>query len=321
MALIAYKYAGNPVVVVPDISWSNRYPEHPQVLPVGSGGHYVFHMYFHAGATLADYKIGHAVARSPFDPWKVDSAVLLDVGAPGAWDSMYTATPCVLEIGGTYYMWYAGHDGASIRSGLATASSPYGPFTKDPGNPFADLAQWVGQVVHVDGTYYMLCGSEKAQDIYTASDPAGPWTWLSRPFGVAGGDAWNSKGTMGESGLVYVEGRFYMFMCGRNYDPVPLDFALKRPYNIGAAVSDDCVTWTQYPNNPIISRTGAPGYGDAYDGWRISELSVFHSGDGLGRSMESDTFYLFYTSVGPSDTLPADETLSVSVVKREPLNL
>lgn len=294
--LVVTKYAKNPILRTSDIPWATHYPEHPQIIKVGA----VYHMYFHA-ANAAGYRIGHATASSIAGPWTVDSKLLLDV-TPATWESDYVATPYVMQVGNTFYMWYSAYDGSTIRTGLATSTSPDGPFIKDPGNPFQFPSGWVGSVQRVESRYYMVYGSEEAQDFVRGPTPKGPWDHIGRgvPAGLDG--SWNRAGSMGEGGVIYLNGLFYMFYAGMAVPADPPDAAMKRPFDIGLAVSQDAVTWYEHSANPIIRR----GREGAFDSWRLSEVGAY---------FENGTFYILYTSIGPSNTLPGDETLSLATVK------
>lgn len=86
---------------------------------------------------------GEVVVPAPGD-WSAQGTVLTP-GSDGAWDSRFPhGTPGpVLEKNGTYYMYYVGAAGdrssdggpASRAVGVATASSPSGPWSKHPDNP------------------------------------------------------------------------------------------------------------------------------------------------------------------------------------------
>ena len=272
-----------PILTVAEIPWASHYLEHPQIIKVGN----TYHMYFHV-ADVTSYKIGHASASSITGPWTADALPIVTTGAPGEWDDGYVATPYVMEISGTYYMWYSGYDGVSVIDlGLATSSSPNGPFTKYGPNPLSGVAAWVGSVQLVGGTYYMLGGAEDGQSLWTASAPEGPWSLQNQPFAAGDPGTWNAVGSMGEGGLLYVDGLWYMFFGGRNAYPDPPDQYNARPFNLGLAVSEDTLTWYEYPDNPIILHGDAAT--DDWDEFRLSEIGAYY---------EDGTFYITYTGIG-----------------------
>ncbi len=297
---IVVKPAGQPTLKWQAIPWAKYYLEHPQVIKFEG----VYHMYFHA-VSLAHiaYEICHAVALSALGPWAADALPCLTLGAPGAWDDNYVATPYVLQDGATFRMYYGGNGPGGIQTGMATSSSPYGPWVKSPANPFVGPQQWVGTVLKVGATYYLLGGAELQQVAWTAPGPTGPWAGPFYPFGPGTVGSWNEQGSMGESGIVLVNGVYHMFFGGFNDVVPPI-----RPFAIGYAVSDDLVTWHEYGggapsnSNPIIPR-GAAG---TYDSLRMSEISVYY---------ESGTFYVYYTSTGPGPLPNQDEQASVAMVR------
>lgn len=53
----------------------------------------------------------------------------------GTWDGRGIGTPNIIKKDSTYYLFYHGNDGVDMQTGVATATSPSGPFTKYLGNP------------------------------------------------------------------------------------------------------------------------------------------------------------------------------------------
>ncbi|MBI2857778.1 MAG: hypothetical protein HYX90_01765 [Chloroflexi bacterium] len=316
------KYAGNPLLS-PPVAWVKYYLEHPVVLKEGNE----YHMYFHGiGEEGGQYKIGHATAPKPWGPWSVDPKPVLDV-TPGQWDGVYVATPYVMKIGNVFYMWYSGYNGTTISIGLATSDAPGGPFVKRSGNPFARPTEppprvegWVGSVQKVENKFHMWFGAEVRLNYGEADKPEGPWKRTEMGQELNKGDilkglpnSWNDAASMGEAGVVYRGGLYYMFMGGHSVEDAVASKSLftkeapgpdpKSPFQIGLLVSMDGWNWYHSPHNPIIRR-GEPG---SYDSFRLSEIGAYY---------EDDVFYVYYTSIRPSNKLPmGDETISVSTVR------
>lgn len=63
-----------------------------------------------------------------------------------AWEGAVTEGPFMVEHGGKFYLFYSGNSyaNASYAVGVARASSPLGPFTKQPAPIVATNAAWVG---------------------------------------------------------------------------------------------------------------------------------------------------------------------------------
>jgi hypothetical protein len=71
---------------------------------------------------------------TPRGPWTIANAQVVTAGAPGAFDEAYAYGTCVVYNAGTYYLFYGGADGSADNNvGLATSSSPTGPWTKVSG--------------------------------------------------------------------------------------------------------------------------------------------------------------------------------------------
>ena len=119
------------------------------------------------------------------------------VGSSGAWDDAGVKDKTVIVENGTYYMFYLGNDGSFLQLGLATATSPDGPWIKDPNNPL--ITRVAGGDESTLGTPFLLkdeqdgdankrwklfyngvnlSGADPVHRIFlaTAPAPAGPWT-------------------------------------------------------------------------------------------------------------------------------------------------
>lgn len=84
--------------------------------------------------------IGIAVADGPDGPWvRFEGNPVLQVGAPGEWDSCRVDDACLIVRHREYWLYYKGRqDGlspAQTKMGLAIAQNPTGPYLKHPGNP------------------------------------------------------------------------------------------------------------------------------------------------------------------------------------------
>ena len=154
-----------------------------------------------------------------------------------SWDSLLLESCDIMKDGFTYYWFFHGHNedrfGKGYQIGVATASSPLGPWTKFEGNPIVGYGEdgtWDSESVdcacvlkaaHYDdmegtgrGQYYMFyCGVGKDEDehdrglrhvgVAMAEHPLGPWTKyegnpIIRDFGYLGG-------------VEKIDGKLYMF--------------------------------------------------------------------------------------------------------------
>ncbi len=93
-------------------------------------------------AWVTSSEVAHAVADSPFGPFKFADVTLPARGAR-FWDGLCTHNPTVTRFGGKYYLYYMGNtgDGKQVeglnwshrnnqRIGVAVADSPGGPWTR-----------------------------------------------------------------------------------------------------------------------------------------------------------------------------------------------
>lgn len=256
---------------------------------IKSGGAY--YMYYTAGI-FGGGQVGLAVATSPDGPWKKYGIPILATGAPGEWDDYALAQPRVYKFGQTYYMYYGANQNTwrggryPWRIGMATASSPEGPWTKHSGNPIlnpGELGAWdglgisLGSVSRVGDEYWMwYVGWNEQLDEYAqigisiAKIPEGPWaSFEGNPVFAPRG--WSLFGSQ-EPLVIRLDDGYHMWYAGL---PVVGDTHYA---DIGYAHSPDGIRWTDYENNPVLKR-GPEEY-------NISEPFVF---------IEDETFFLFYT--------------------------
>ena len=210
------------------------------------------------------YRLGVATAPHPLGPWtKYDDRPVLDVGPKGSWEDRCVACAAVLkEKEDMYYMWYYAsqeREGRVPRSvGLATASSPLGPWTKYEGNPILEDSGYVGGVVKVRGRYYLYCEhpigfnspDQGPMALAIADKPEGPWKkYEGNPVIPAGewGD-WDDGG-FSEAGVVHRDGVFHMFYGGTKWCKLE---------SIGYAYSLDGFAWHKSPLNPVGPREMNP---------------------------------------------------------------
>ncbi|KKK86497.1 hypothetical protein LCGC14_2762650, partial [marine sediment metagenome] len=134
------------------------------------------------------------------------TTVAIPVGAAAAWDDTKVKDKTVLKAGNTYYMIFAGEDSGGVQQlGLATATDPDGPWTKDGSNPL--ITRTSGQdddnifapflikdVAETDSNKRWRCfyGTFSALDsefhifMATSPTPDGTWTKQGEVLGSGG---------------------------------------------------------------------------------------------------------------------------------------
>ena len=102
------------LIFVLDLLWEGSVVDSPSVIYEDG----VYHMFYHGQSS-----IGHAWSVDGID-WTKDQNPVLTPG-PDWYDSRRVMNPYVLNVNGTYYMYYTaqGNDGI-LRTGLATSSDP-----------------------------------------------------------------------------------------------------------------------------------------------------------------------------------------------------
>jgi beta-xylosidase len=143
--------------------------------------------------------IWHAVSADGFQ-WKEEGEAL-GKGGPGAFDECGVFTPTLLIADGTYHLyytampigWYADRETTKGAIGLATAPSPFGPWTRFGGSPvlktsddleaFDSLRVDDAVIIKRAGRYWMYYKGRPMGKPWTATQmgvafadhPTGPW--------------------------------------------------------------------------------------------------------------------------------------------------
>jgi hypothetical protein len=87
-------------------------------------------------ANVGRRRIGLATATNPMGPWTRRGIAL---EGTGGWEGSLVGTPAICKIGSRYYLFYHGYSGGADRGGVAYATSPFGPWTREPNNPILPL--------------------------------------------------------------------------------------------------------------------------------------------------------------------------------------
>jgi hypothetical protein len=218
------QYSGNPISLAGPVAFMT-------VWKVGS----TYYLY----ATPGNGNTGTIVLYTSSDgvtSW-ASQGTALSRGTAGQWDSNNIAQLYLCAfVGGTYYAYYQGGNGAGIfASGLVTSTSPSGPWTKSASNPLINVLNGgVGSgnvFMNIGGTYYcwgdgsynnsqLATNNFHAIFRWSAPSPSGPWTQLAiggsqvpvyYPASAADFTSLNVNDEVGDQTMVVANGNIYLY--------------------------------------------------------------------------------------------------------------
>lgn len=304
--ITATKSASNPTLNI-----AGTAPEN--IIRVGSTYYMV---YTKRTSLLWDVRLAHASSPDPTS-WTDDGSIL--TAGSQAWEDATNGLigACLLEVDGTFYVFYGSNSGTGSGIGYATASTVTGPYTKYATNPVLTIGgsgAWDERRVHepsvivVDGTWVMAymgesmtgnSGESEKIGIATAAGPSGPWTKAAgNPvIGFGAGGTFDDTGAADPS-LFYEGDRFWIWYSG-------LAGTLgAKPWTSGLAYATTATgTWTRHSSN-IILNVGAASSFDETAAWRGA---IFRQGT---------TYYVVYGGIPASgnsvDAKGGNATLTVT---------
>jgi hypothetical protein len=248
----------------PPGAWDDKYLEACDILKDAD----TYYFYYHATSEHSGYQIGVVTADHPLGPFqRVSADPLLAVGPAGSWDEDSVACAFILkEHADKYYLFYSGisksHDGG-WGIGLATATSPLGPWVKHPANPILPGFGYVGGVVRTPDGYSLYTEhpiGSRGPDYgpisrATAKVPEGPWTPSTVGL-ILGPGEWGEwdDGGFSEAKVVCRDGHYHMFYGGARLHPE----RLLSQESIGYAFSPNGWAFQKHPRNPVAPRENNP---------------------------------------------------------------
>jgi len=172
------KYVGGPVLDAGlGVSWDSKHVAEPSVIKEGS----TYKMWYR-GQNGTISQIGYATSPDGLNWTKYAGNPILQIGSPGALDSLGVGAPSVIKEPGEYKMWYTVNNGSITR--ICYATSPDGIlWTKHADNPALQKSGMnvaSPTVIRVNSTYKMWysqgTGSPSVREIsyaYTQADVGG----------------------------------------------------------------------------------------------------------------------------------------------------
>ena len=183
--LVTWSKYGNPdPIPVVDHAASNHVNDPSVVWAQG-----MFYMYY-TEAPIGEEDEVHLATSADGITWEKQGAVI-DVGAPGSWESDRVGRPSVLYEEGEFRMWYDGQIyGVARHVGYATSSDGL-TWTKHPNNPIL-LNEGAIDVAKVGDRYVMLVEGHTGTRSYHSSDRLS-WNLQGTVISLSG-DSYDSFG-------------------------------------------------------------------------------------------------------------------------------
>lgn len=220
------KYSGNPVLKPgTGNEWDGVHARCSAVVFDGE----IYRMYYFGSGVNSREQIGLATSSDGIHWEKYPHNPVLQPSASGAWDDVLVYHPEVYFDGETFYMWYAGYNGVTVRGGLATSADGV-QWSKHPNNPVLKLGSagawddhgvWPnGGIVRKDDEFYLLYSgasssnsSQGALGLATSSDGVQWKKYAGNPVLEGTPGAWNQAG-LGPGAMLFDGQRFQLWFAG-----------------------------------------------------------------------------------------------------------
>lgn len=247
------------------------------VLSLGAGGSWDATMILHPCAVLHDGIVYLFYSGYNGSAWKIGVATDDEVGFTGVnfskygsnpilsgtvaqWDATGVSDPWVIydEDASIWKMWYRGYGTNGI--GYATASNPFGPWTKSGSNPIlTPTVAWEDSLILTFSVLRESVSSYKM--LYSGNDPAGPaqiglatstngisWTKYSGNPVLSPIDlVWMAASVFSPRTFMKVGNYYQIYFCGKQ---TTSGFSA-----CGYAISSNLHTWQLGVDNPLLTST------------------------------------------------------------------
>lgn len=297
------RYAGNPVLP-PQAEWEAGGNINNTVVKVGN-------VYKHWFSGIGSrFRVGMATSTDGINWQKSNTNPVLDIGAPGQFDSEHVYNPMVVYYDNLYWMWYAGNNGNSWQIGLATSKDGV-QWNKHPNNPVLTVGlkgKWDDKhltapfVIRDGAVFKMWYRGESTQfpgkgsTGYAESPDGVNWERYSgNPVFTPAASGWDSR-SLTISPIIKRDGKYEGWYGGSDGSTS----------QIGYATSLDGINWQRYPNNPVLS----PTRNGSWDGEQISSPFVL---------FEASVYKMWYSGFGSTGWrlgYATSPTTSTPVAKR-----
>lgn len=167
--LITWTEIAAPVIPVDGTSpaWQSNQAYKSEIVKVND----TYYHFFNGQGADTKEQVGYATASAITGPYTVAENAVLTYGAPAAWDGQSIADPCLLLMGDTWVMYYAGANVGitEFSNGVATTSTTNFPtgWTKATGNPYQKPSPG-GADSYMSAKPYIVLSGGKVYQFFTA---------------------------------------------------------------------------------------------------------------------------------------------------------
>jgi predicted GH43/DUF377 family glycosyl hydrolase len=232
------KYLNNPVLSGYTGAWDESSDEHAPFVLKENG---TYKMWYEGSREGAPRHLGYAISTNGLDWFKYAGNPVLPAG-PETYDQDVAGHGSVLKEGSTYKLWY--HAGGDMGAIIAYATSPDGiNWTKQgpvllPDPDSWDKGLWGPSVLKLEGVYWMWysAGYWQGSPAIGAATSTNGMDWNR----VGTAPVITEEGAIGDPHVLFENGTFKMWYT--NFTDEVIHYA----------ESDDGVTWSKSPSNPVL---------------------------------------------------------------------
>ncbi|MFC1619103.1 cohesin domain-containing protein [Candidatus Neomarinimicrobiota bacterium] len=304
------RYDGNPVLVPGGLGESSTNGQATVVLADS-----IYHMWYAATdhPEAWNLQIFYASSYDGINWTKLGDGPVVPLGPDTAWDNRRVFGPEIMIEDSLFRMWYSGR-GPDLKYHIGYAVSTDGitweKYAQNPvlsesdENTFDDGGLFSPCILKIDDVYHMWYSGVSNSTVvihYAISQDGLAWEYCdgNPVLGLGELDDHDSV-ECARPRVLFINGQFHMWYVG--YDGIR--------QTTGYATSPDCINWTKWPDNPIMTADAA-----SWESEHVAVADVHYAADGALRMWyEAGTMYtksIGYATSLFAPVIPGDRVLSI----------